>query len=199
MKYLLVVLLLVGCGGSSEKEVAIEQPEEVVYQPDIKIKYIVAGQSNASQCDWAYFEELTGSEVINLSLSGYPIKRLINETDYSNIKDAKAIIFVHGEADSISGMNGIDYVELVKNYQGLLGDVPLYISTVGYYDKIDDVYFDEIRNAVSDEASKNNNWFISFNNAQYFREWGMLSDGIHFTDEGCRMMMDAFAEQTYKL
>lgn len=191
MKYLLMVLVfgLVGC---TVEEVAEETPKK-----EKTWVYIVAGQSNAFNCDWSYFEDLTGSRVVDLSIPGYLIDWLIADTDYSLLEDADAILFVHGEADSMNKYKGVGYVESVEEYRKLLGGAPLFISTVGYYDKVADVHFDEIRNAVTDEAAVNDEWFIAFDDAKNFRDWGMLSDGIHFTDEGCRMMMDAFAEQTY--
>lgn len=187
--------MLAGC--NENKPAQKESVDNVIVEPEKTKVYIVAGQSNAFNCDWSYFEGLTGSRVIDVSIPGYLIDWLITDTDYSLLEDAEAILFVHGEADSMNKYKGAGYVKSVEEYRKLLGDIPLFISTVGYYDKIADVHFDEIRNAVIDEARVNDNWFISFNDAQYFRDWGMLSDDIHFTDEGCRMMMDAFAEQTY--
>ena len=134
-----MVIALTGCN----KEDIIVDPVEVVEVAEV-VKtnvYIVAGQSNAFNCDWSYFEDLTGSRIIDVSIPGYLIDWLITDTDYSLLEDADAILFVHGEADSINKLKGDGYVKSVEEYRKLLGDIPLFISTVGYYDKIADVHF----------------------------------------------------------
>ena len=60
--------------------------------------------------------------------------------------------------------------------------------------------FDAIRDEVKNKAEADDNWIIAFDDAKMFPEWGMLnSDGIHFNNDGCMMMMDAMAEATYNL
>tara|TARA_R110000744_G_C19346336_1_gene559928 strand:+ start:89 stop:739 length:651 start_codon:yes stop_codon:yes gene_type:complete len=214
MKYLLILILLTGCVEREYKTIyIIEDPviEEVVVVPEEPVedpkpketikKYIVAGQSNVGRCDWSYFEDLTGSEIISAYISGAGIDTLINDTDYSKIEgvNARAILFVHGESDSYIGMDGETYIKKVKEYVEFLGGSDLYISTVGFHATgKHEESFTHIRDSTINEAKINDDWFIAFDEAKYFRSWGMLVDDLHFSSDGCMMMMDAFAEQTYK-
>lgn len=211
MKYLLIALLLAGCGGSPvKKDTTVEPIVEPVVEPivepiiEVKTKYIVAGQSNAALCDWSYFEELTGAEVSSIAVSGKGIEYLISELPNQEYDiGAKAILFVHGEFDSVT--ENKNYTPRVEDYRVLLGDLPLLISTVGYFKRgNDEIYpdymFDAIRDEVKNKAEADDNWIIAFDDAKMFPEWGMLnSDGIHFNNDGCMMMMDAMAEATYNL
>lgn len=196
MKYLLI-LLLVGCGGGGEQA---KKPtiKPAIVVPVEKVKYIVAGQSNAYRCDWSYFEDITESEVVMLAIEGASIEFLTNAfpaQEHLINGNEKAILFVHGEADSIAQTK--DYTAQVEAYRIMLGDLPLLISTVGVYNQVPNSWFDAIRNEV--KSYVNINWSIAFDDAQYFPNWGMLSDNIHFTQDGCIMMMDAMIEATYKL
>lgn len=193
MKYLLMLLLLIGCD-----DARINEPEAEDEKPNV---YIVAGQSNAQGCDWSYFEDLTKSEVIMIALPGKRIEQLIDLfPDKEHLikgVNAKAILFVHGESDAIAKTT--NYIEQVEEYRVMLGDFPIFISNVGYFGKYPKELFDTIINQVKAEAEFNENWFIAFDQARYFLEWGMLkADNGHFNKDGCIMMMDAFAEQTYK-
>ncbi len=206
---MIIVIALTGCNKKDfiEEEVVevievievVEEVVEVVDEPDNV--YIVAGQSNASGCDWSYFEGITGSEVVNISIPGYDIQWLKSLYEPESVKGLKpkGIIFVHGETDAIRKTDGDVYIERVENYRLMISgdvgrDLPLLISTVGYYDQSPDVDFDNIRNAVIDEADINPLWNISYNSAKNFRDWGMIKpDGIHFNTTGCQVMMEAIA------
>ena len=193
MKILMMVLMvgLMGCDG------AAPIPNEDVY--------IVSGQSNARGCDWSYFEDLTGSKVIMLAVDGKDINYLISAAPeqiklIGDIKP-KALFFVHGESDAIN--KNEKYTEQVEEYRLLLGGLPLYISNVGYYRedlKITrpDSIFDMITSQVYAEVEVNDKWFLTFDDAKWFAQWGMLSwDGIHFNREGCELLMGAFVEQVH--
>tara|TARA_R110000744_G_scaffold107393_1_gene203910 strand:- start:3698 stop:4294 length:597 start_codon:yes stop_codon:yes gene_type:complete len=197
MKYILIALLLVGCGGSTSSG-------------DIEVKkdvYVVAGQSNGRNCDWSYFEDITESETIMLALGSHGISMLIDKlpTQLNKIEgvNLKAILFVHGEHDAIRSTE--NYTDSVESYRKMIGDVPLLISNVGYVsgntrDKYPDELFDYITSDVKKEIKINSNWYLAFDDAKHFREWGMISsDEIHFTKDGCIMMMDAMVEAVYKL
>ena len=199
---------LMGCEGYDYELTVIDvDPDEVVLDDvilepvDEVKKYITAGQSNVGKCDWAYFEDLTGSEVVSVHLSGAGIDELITDTDYSKIEglNARAILFVHGETDSYRGTSREYYIDKVKQYKELLGGSDLYISAVGFHaNKKHEESFTNIRNSTINESKINEGWFMSFEDAKYFRSWGMLIDNLHFSSDGCMMMMDAFAEQVYK-
>lgn len=201
MKYLLIALMLMGCGGGSEdtKEPVIKMEyKREGTQPDNL--YIVTGQSNAFKCDWSYFEGITGSTVINISKSGYVIERLIEEYDSSEIvgTNPAGIILVHGESDSINKINTDFYNSKLEEYRLLISkdaqrNLPLHISSVGYYVSQPDILFDTLRNAVIEESKINPFWNIAYNDVKSFRDWGMLFDGIHFTTEGCQVMMEGVA------
>jgi len=163
--------------------------------------YIVSGQSNAYNCDWSYFEGITGDTIINISKSGYLIDWLIDT--YEPLADLpikpSGIIFVHGEADSMNNIPADYYVERVEVLRKLISSntnngLPMYFSTVGYYDKFPDDHFNRIRNSVIKAAETNPYWSIAFNGAQHFRNQGLLLDGIHFTREGCETMMRGVAD-----
>ena len=185
----MMILLAVGLAGCDD---------DVIKEKDI---YVVAGQSNAVLCNWWYFEYRTDSEVKVIADGGKTIGYLYN--DFENKRhivdgfDVKAIIFVHGESDAMN-KNPV-YAEKVEAYRGLIGDVPLLISNVGYFgyhkkDNYPDVIFDSITKQVNDEIEVNDSWILAFDDAKNFPDWGMLeSDGVHFTEAGCMMMMDAMA------
>ena len=154
-------------------------------------KILVSGQSNASYCDWSYFESISGIEVVDISKPGFTIVDLIN--DYNNYQydvGGMDMIFVHGERDSILETNPVEYIDNIYKYQELLGVKNIYFSTVGYratYEK--DWSFDAIRSAVESEV--NPSWVIGYSNAKSFRDRGMLKDYIHFTEAGCKEMMSS--------
>lgn len=191
-KIIFIVLMITGCGGGSTDN----------FTPEIKADnlYIVAGQSNAKRCDWSYFEEMTGSKVINIAVGGYSIERLIKEYDNSNFigTKPKGIIFVHGESDSVKKTNVKHYSNQVEQYRKLISNdvkinLPLYISTVGYYHKIHDVSFDALRKAVIEQSKENPLWLIAYDEAKNFRDWGLLPDNLHFSETGCQLMMEGIA------
>ena len=204
MKILMMVLMVMVSGCELDgKVVEVVEDVEVVETVEVveeKRVYIVAGQSNAGRCDWSYFEYLTDSTVVDIHIPGAGIDRLIADTDYSKIENvtATAILFVHGETDSYNSMQGGIYVEKVNQYKALIGGSDLYISAVGLHAGARyEESFNHLRSSTIVEAKNNDSWFISFEDAKYFRNWGMLVDDLHFSNNGCMMMMDAFAEQTY--
>ena len=200
---LIAAILLTGCGGSSVESVAIPKIKKpVAHAINNDDVYIVAGQSNAMGCDWSYFEHLTGSTTIMIAKSGAGIKELVDDypKQESLIKDvnAKAILFVHGETDSVA--RTINYTDQVEEYRLMLGGSPLLISTVGYFKDFDHSLFDKLTKKVKGEAKVNPNWVIAFDDARNFYQWGMLkADKGHFNEDGCMMVMDAMAEATYNL
>ena len=193
MKYLFI-LLLVGCGGSSTKEPVIEP----IIEPDNL--YIVAGQSNATKCDWTHFENITGATVINIALSGNPVSGLIERYDSSTVTglNPAGIIFVHGESDAMIKTDVTLYNQQVEEYRVMISndvnrDLPLYISTVGYHNASNTVDFDALRNAVIEQSKVNELWFIAYDDAKNFHDWGMMIDSIHFNEVGCQVMMEGIA------
>tara|TARA_R100000951_G_C2580968_1_gene161912 strand:+ start:63 stop:737 length:675 start_codon:yes stop_codon:yes gene_type:complete len=217
MKKLIVcvfcVSALIGCGGETKTIEVIKEVEVIKYvEVDKTPKYInkcdlptdkdyilVAGQSNAVYPDWSYFEDLTGYTVLNIAVEGKGVEWLIDnytvkakDCIFENKIDK--ILFVHGEYDSFYETPVNDYVEMVEEYRDIINpEAKLFISTVGYGVGKDKVRFDNLRNAVLDESEINNNWIISYNESQYFDDWGMMKDWIHYTDEGNQLMMEAFA------
>ncbi len=195
MKGLLIIfILLSGCGGGE-----VRTYEDIdIYEAD----YIVTGQSNANRPNWSSFEKLTSSVVLKISRGGIDIDGLI--ADYKSMADKvgtpKAIIFIHGESDSINGTNPDYYVKRVERYRKMISDdvgidLPMYISTVGYYEWRPelDASFDAIREAVKVEVETNPNWIIAYDDARYFRDWGLLEevDGIHFKPAACELLIDS--------
>lgn len=163
---------------------------------------LVSGQSNAARCDWSYFESISDYDVVNISVGGYTIDELINEAlddQYQNLPSK--MIFVHGESDAKYAHQGSRYVGKVNDYINILGVSDVYISLVGYR-VVDGMYgnadqaemnerFDDIRNATEFEIKSNSVWKLGFSDAKYFVDWGLLSDHIHFNQEGCEMMMES--------
>lgn len=196
---LLAAVLLTACGGGGESTTP-PPTADLPTEPPTDPLYIVSGQSNATNCDWSYFEDLTGAKVVNIAKSGYPIDWLIDEYHPDEVEgaDATAIIFVHGEADSMNNTPADYYAERVEVLRSMISldvnrQLPIYLSTVGYYDKFPDANFDRIRDGVKQYAATNGNWSIAYDGAQYFRDWGLLYDGIHFNEDGCQLMMENVA------
>lgn len=200
MKYLILVIIMVitGCKSSgATKEEGKKQDEPIVYLDDI---YIVAGQSNAVSCDWGYFEGMTGSKIINMAIPAHSIELLIekyNEHMAIGVKP-KGIIFVHGETDGKDGTNLDEYNSMVEKYRLMISkttgvELPLYISTVGYWIDEPDINFDLLRESVIKHSTINKMWNISYNDVKNFRDWGLLFDGLHFKREGCDLMMEGIA------
>ena len=210
-----IALIISGCGGGEssigdnkaplEKTEATSAPTNnipikkndtnIVTQKDNV--YIVSGQSNASLCDWSYFESISGHKVINIARAGHDIGELIGAYNNSSIigVNPKGIIFIHGESDAIDKTELTEYSRQVEEYRALISndvdsDLPMYISTVGYYSKMPDDNFNALRSSVANQAELNPLWFIAYDDAKNFRDWGMISDGIHFTVEGCQVMME---------
>lgn len=206
---LILIITLSGCGspGSDKAQTTIVEPAIITPTIIAKDVYVISGQSNAYLCDWSYFEDLTGAKTVMMAISGQGIDYLIKAIDRKipllEGRTPNGILFVHGETDSTEQTQG--YSEKVEEYRLLIGDYPMLFSTVGYFgdskkDQYPDELFDSIRNEVIDSASLNDMWSVVFNDAQNFAKWGMLKqDDIHFTQDGCMMMMDAFAEGVYAL
>lgn len=189
--FLAAAVALAGCNSASE-----DRPELVPGQK----QYIVSGQSNATGCDWSYFESITDSQVTLIARSGHSIDQLIDVYNPLGVLtvDAEAIIFVHGESDAIAHTPPEYYRARVEEYRAMISNdvgvnLPLLVSTVGYYDKSPDEDFDIIRNAAKAEAAVNPNWVIAYDDAQYFRDWGYLTDGVHFSEDGCIAVMEGIA------
>lgn len=169
MRYLISLLLLVGCGSESEL-------------------YIVAGQSNAVRCDWSEFK------IINIARGAHTIDDLI-QAFHHDFKEADGIFFVHGESDSKLMTDPDYYVERVEFYRNLISnqvgkDLNLYISTVGYNLEHPKEHFDLIRDKVN--SIENDKWIVVYNDVQFYPEWDLLIDQVHFTEEGCKLMTEAF-------
>lgn len=190
--YSTTLLFIVGCN------------EDIIHNvTDSKI--IVSGQSNAVRCDWSYFEAIAGYEVVNIAIGGYTIQKLIDDAinnQYQNLPNK--MVFVHGESDAKYSHDGDWYVGMVNDYINILGVSDVYISLVGYrivdgmYGNADqqemDLRFDEIRQATIEESKNNSVWNIGFSDAKYFRDWGLMSDHVHFNSDGCKMMMDSISK-----
>ena len=199
MKILMMVLMVMvsGCKLGAETSEAVEAVEVV----EVDSVYIVTGQSNSTRCDWSYFEGITGSTVVSIGISGSHIFGLVHYYDSEIVSglNPAGIIFVHGETDAYEKTDLAVYIDKVESYRRIIsGDasksLPLYISSVGYSGTLLDEDFDNLRDAVVEEAKLNDSWFISFEDAKYFREWGMLGDPVHFTEEGCQLMMNGIAQ-----
>lgn len=209
MKLLIMFLtfILVGCNSSSSKPPVTETdacPEHLS-----TVDYLVTGQSNAMDyvspvatgVNWDYFEHKTGYKIYNISVGGKNIDWLRRNLDrdlVSCMTNVKGVFYIHGEADAIYG-NPVDYKEdlriYMKNLLDLTGASKVFVSSVGY--NIDNTYdnnFDDIRNVQYFLINSYPNWILSFDQAMYFREWGMLEDHIHFNKDGDMMMMDGFIE-----
>lgn len=184
---------------SVSEEVELNQPKL-----DGDRRFIVAGQSNAQRCDWRYFKKKAGVRLIKIAAGGASIDSLIRLLDSrpERFDNMTGILFVHGEADSKVRVPPKHYIEQVELYRQLISDkagrnLPLHVSTVGYRRNDSRYHYDLLRQAVIDEAKSNANWVIAFNEAQYFIERGMLVDNVHFTAEGCEVMMDAMVNSIY--
>ena len=196
-----IVLALVGCGGGGGGSSEPTPDKPVVVEPVVKKQYIVAGGTNARSCEWSYFEDKTGSTIIEISENGKGIDQIIDALADApqNISDSDGIIFIDGEYDGAAETDPDYYVEAVELYQAMLSersgsDLPLYISTVGYHRYKDRLPYANIREAVNLSATLNPSWTVAYDEAQYFIDWDMLTDNVHFGKEGCELIMDAMAD-----
>ena len=187
IRLILVTLLLAGCGSSNDPEASVQRVAE-------SHTFVVVGQSNAVRCNWGYYERISGNDVINLAVGGKTIDELIDLYDPSILAGADIIgvFVVHGEADGKAGTDPEYYASRLKVYQEMIADslgygVQLYISTVGYRLRDGKESYDAIRKSV-----RNQGWVIAWNKAQFYSDWGMLVDSVHFTRGGCRLMMESF-------
>lgn len=197
IRLVIVFWLLSGCGS----EIIEKQAIQLKYPaPDLSGNtYIVGGQSNAVRCDWSYFEKTTKARIINIAKEAHDIDLLISSYDHPELDNviAKSIIFVHGESDAVHHTAPDYYVERVEYFRQIVSDqigvnLPLLISTVGYSAEYPDDHFNIIR--VSVKTTKYNNWMVAYDLAQYYRDWGWLLDGIHFTENGCKSMMNGIID-----
>ena len=190
MKNILLVaaLFLASCGGSGsqsqdEPVKVIEIIEEVEIIEDQPRSFVIAGQSNAQQCNWHLFESMTGdNRVGSIAIGGTSISTLIDV--YEDIGPVDYIVFVHGERDAFLMTPTDQYVSDLEFYRSMI-DAPIYISTVGYHADRPQEQSELLRMAVLDEAPKNPNWHIGFDNAHSFLDRDMLSDPVHFGADAC--------------
>lgn len=157
--------------------------------------FIVSGQSNAARTDWSYFEDLSGYSIFNIASGGKDINWLIkNKPNDICIKNLKGIFFVHGEKDSRINTNKYEYIKLVERYRTMFGDLPMFVNLVGVCVEcgVSDEQFMVIRESQVMGIDQYESWHLGFSDADNFRDWGMLSDSIHYSKDGQQMMMDSF-------
>ncbi|MCC3792576.1 SGNH/GDSL hydrolase family protein [Vibrio parahaemolyticus] len=200
--------LLFGCNDSSTKP-----PVESSCEAGLdKVDYLITGQSNAMEyvspeapgVNWSYFEEKTGFKTYNIAVGGKNIdwlRRNLDKELVSCMTNLKGVLYIHGEADAVYG-NPKDYKEDLRIYMRNIldwsGADKVFVSSVGYRVEPEyDTKFDGIRDVQYFLVDAYENWFLAFDDARYFRGWGMLDDQIHFNEEGDQMMMDAFAESIW--
>lgn len=217
MKYLIFItsLMLVGCGSGGGDSKTPEPTPPVASQCVAgldEVDYLVTGQSNAMSyvspaapgVDWSYFEDLTGFKTYNIAVGGKNIDWLRRNLDrdlVSCMTGLKGVFYIHGEADAVYG-NPQDYKEdlriYMRNILDLSGAGKVFVSSVGYRVEPEyDAAFDSIRAVQYALVDAYENWFLAFDDAKQFRDWGLLDDHIHFNEEGDHMMMDAFAESVW--
>ena len=194
-------LLLLGCGGDQ-----VLPPVETCSDELLSVDYLITGQSNAMAegVDWSYFEDKTGFKTYNIAVGGKMsawLRRNLDVEAVSCMKNLKGVFYIHGEADSMYG-NAKDYRNHTRIYLNNIleysGAESVYISTVGYrVEPEHDGKFEAIRSVQYLFSQAYENWHIAFDDAKRFRDWGMLEDQIHFSEEGDQMMMDAFAESVW--
>ncbi|MFW0985538.1 hypothetical protein ACEV8U_19065 [Vibrio parahaemolyticus] len=200
--------LLFGCNDNST-EPPIESSCEVGLN---KVDYLITGQSNAMEyvspeapgVNWSYFEEKTGFKTYNIAVGGKNIdwlRRNLDKELVSCMSNLKGVLYIHGEADAVYG-NPKDYKEDLRIYMRNIidwsGADKVFVSSVGYRVEPEyDTKFDGIREVQYFLVDAYENWFLAFDDARYFRDWGLLDDQIHFNEEGDQMMMDAFAESIW--
>jgi hypothetical protein len=163
-------------------------------------EYLIAGQSNASRTDWSYFEGKYNVRTCNIAIGGYGIHGLIREFKYDErFKKTKAVIFVHGENDSNKGTRAWDYAKQVRLYRQRIGDIPFYISLVGYRANTDhDKKYNVIRSAQKNLCFNYVGFICAFDDAKKFREWGYLGgNDIHFNFDGQKLMMDSIGYKIF--
>lgn len=181
-----VVIVISGCGSSSATDK--DGFQEAYKGPET---FIVSGQSNSLRCDWDYFTEKTGYEIYHIGRNGTHIDLHIEL--YKPIRNVNAVgfIFINGGADARNETDPDYYIERMNHYRDMIHkdigrEVPFIISNIGYNLEFDDDHFDAIRNKVN----RQKDWIIAFNGTQYFREIGMLADKTHYTEEGCKLVLD---------
>lgn len=135
-----------------------------------------------------------GARVVNVARGGHSIDELIAVYDYPDIRGAEAVLFVHGEKDGRIETAPGYYIDRVEYYRKMLSDqagadLPLLISSVGYYANQPRPPMDRLRAAVATTGLPK--WHIFFDDAQHFIDWGMLVDHVHFSADGCQLLMDA--------
>jgi hypothetical protein len=177
------ILFLSACNGTTN--------EAGVSKKTINYKQLIAitGQSNARDCDWSYIEN-ENVETENLAIGGTTIQELIDH--HLGWDDFDSIIFIHGENDAMLKTDPMLYVDKVEEYRLMFGDIPIYISLVGNDSYHRNGNHDEIRGSVINESIANPMWFVMFEDAQYFHKQGLMKDHVHYSIEGCELVMNHF-------
>ncbi|WP_181027881.1 SGNH/GDSL hydrolase family protein [Vibrio jasicida] len=206
---LISAALLFGCNDSSNPPPVNSTCEAGLDQVD----YLITGQSNAMAyvspeapgVDWSYFENKTGFKTYNIAVGGKNmdwLRRNLDQELVSCMTNLKGVLYVHGEADAMYETPTEDYKADLRIYMRNIlewsGADKVFVSSVGYrVEPEHDSKFDRIRDVQYFLIDSYDNWFLAFDDARYFRDWGLLDDQIHFNEEGDRMMMDAFAESIW--
>ena len=209
---LLFVLAAIGLVGCNSSESTPPPPSTTCEAGLDQVDYLITGQSNAMAyvspsapgVNWSYFEDKTGFKTYNIAVGGKNIDWLRRNLDtelVSCMTNLKGVLYIHGEADAVYG-NPKDYKEdlriYMRNILELSGADDVFVSSVGYRVEHDyDSKFDGIRDVQYFLIDAYDNWNLAFDDARFFRDWGLLDDHIHFNEEGDMMMMDAMAESIW--
>ena len=189
----LILVLIVATLSACNSDQAPEEIELVV-KPDFCPDYILTGQSNATR-DYSHFDDITGFSVQKIAVGGLTIKQLIDDLKNNEIcsDNLKGILLIHGEHDALWSTPPDEYIKDVEKYRLMIKDVPLFLSLVGYTTNPEEDYlFDVIR-----EAQLNSGHSVSYTDTHRFREWGFISDNIHFNQLGRDVIAEAFAEDIW--
>lgn len=199
---LFLCLVLISCENGHHAAAPMERKSEepparsLPSLPPGTLNIVIAGQSNASTCDWSELENPGHSKKM-LAIGGMSIQDLLDRgVTMGPGKDL--IIWVHGEQDAYLGTDPHVYIEKMLDYFDLIYEanggvhVPVLISLIGYSRTLPNDNFDAIRNAVIEQSQIDDHLIIAYSDAKTFIDRGMLRDDIHFTKEGCQEMITGF-------
>jgi hypothetical protein len=199
---LFLCLVLISCENGHHAAAPMERKSEepparsLPSLPPGTLNIVIAGQSNASTCDWSELENPGHSKKM-LAIGGMSIQDLLDRgVTMGPGKDL--IIWVHGEQDAYLGTDPHVYIEKMLDYFDLIYEanggvhVPVLISLIGYSRTLPNDNFDAIRNAVIEQSQIDDHLIIAYSDAKTFVDRDMLRDDIHFTKEGCKEMITAF-------